>query len=369
MADAYFITPADREVLKQMAAWWRRRGNPRGGNYVPDEEASQAPEVYVAYVPTAGIAALSAGDYTTGTGTGTRLADDVPPSTVCDIYQVVRGDTVSLAPIARSEPIYNVYNTAVAGDQWVLVVREKFGSWQVIPPPSGGEEDCVSAVIDQTGAVGTWDGSDVISLPLEDTVGVINVVAIEYIGTTVTAPDGWTAVYNENDGTFGQWVGYRVVQAVGEDTTFTVSGGGFPTVQSSRHVALSNATIEDSASATGTSDTATAPSVTSAGAGRTLLVALFPSAETPSTPTGMATAGYGTAASGSVVRLWSETVGSGATGTRVSTLSGSATWHAVSMVLGVGDPVNGTDWSGNQIVCGKVVGIGTGPELIDFGST
>jgi len=65
----------------------------------------------------------------------------MPGSADCDIYQIVDdGDgNVTLEYVESFfQTVYNVSSSAIDGDTWVVIKREKYGKWLVEPPGSGG---------------------------------------------------------------------------------------------------------------------------------------------------------------------------------------------------------------------------------------
>lgn len=128
MADAegYYLTEEDRNALRELLdreLRGRRHGRSR---YSLPEETSQSPDVYVAHIPPAGIPAIDVG-VTTGTGSWN---DDTPSSAECGIYRLVEsGGTYDLKPIGITRKVYNIANSAVQGNIWAIVQRDKFGTW------------------------------------------------------------------------------------------------------------------------------------------------------------------------------------------------------------------------------------------------
>lgn len=85
-----------------------------------NDNLNQAPEVYIARVPDAGIPALGEGN------TGTA-SDDAPGSADCDIYKI--NDDDDLERVATLEKtVYNL-STKKIMERWVPVFRDKFGKW------------------------------------------------------------------------------------------------------------------------------------------------------------------------------------------------------------------------------------------------
>lgn len=132
MAQAHYISESDAQILRQMAADYRRRvGNTtgRGRRDGIEDEESNAPEVYIARIPDGGITALD--ENVTGTGTGPPL-DDVASSAECSIYRLLDDGTGTglFEPVdGLSKRVYNLSPNGIEGNQWLPVIRDKFGVW------------------------------------------------------------------------------------------------------------------------------------------------------------------------------------------------------------------------------------------------
>jgi hypothetical protein len=136
VAEAFFLKDSDRKVLMSLIDEAKRRprnttGRPRDSRI--DDEEMPAPEVYVALTPPDGIPALQgdSGSQTgTGTGTGQPGPGDIPGHADCAIYRKLDldGDPV-LEPMGITRDVYNVATVAVSGNTWVLIERDKLGTW------------------------------------------------------------------------------------------------------------------------------------------------------------------------------------------------------------------------------------------------
>lgn len=124
----FFLTQADLVAMKELVSAFRNgRLSLRPG---PIDDTHQAPEVYVALVPEEGLPALQR------LGTGTTEQDgDTPGSVVCEIFRLIDG---RLQSIGRSFPIYNLGGDVSHG--WVLVQRDKFGTWWVSTAGSSSDD-------------------------------------------------------------------------------------------------------------------------------------------------------------------------------------------------------------------------------------
>lgn len=130
----YALTKEERDILREMVKEYRgRRHNTPTRAQTAD--SSQAPEVYIAKVPSAGIPALKKG--TTGTGTHTH---DQPGSAMCSLWNVnaqaylqnTSNPLVLAAMLAASQPIKRLVlnlgqKTIPTG--YILVCRDKWGQW------------------------------------------------------------------------------------------------------------------------------------------------------------------------------------------------------------------------------------------------
>lgn len=158
---AYFLTESDRKKLSEVVNYvdnLRRNASLRSERGTP----SQAPEVYVALTPAAGIAAAAVSGVTT----------DNPVKASCLIHQIlpdeVNGTTNQMMPVTYSYvDVYNITSTAVPGSIWVLIVKDKYGNWIVagVPGSGGGGTATPSNAVQITGALVTPGGTDVSYYP------------------------------------------------------------------------------------------------------------------------------------------------------------------------------------------------------------
>lgn len=135
MAKGYVLSENDREALKRFMDR-TKGGRINSGRDWEEENDHQAPEVYVARTPTGGIPQLDEGS---GVGTGTS-ATDSPGRANCDIYRVKRyGDVPELEDVPNfSKLVYNLAGDLIPGNQWVIVVRDKYGDWFVVNANASG---------------------------------------------------------------------------------------------------------------------------------------------------------------------------------------------------------------------------------------
>lgn len=359
----YFLKQDEVRLLQEVLDLGRQLRIGRANQFTPKEELSSS-GLYVAHVPTDGISALDVGGLS-GTGTGSVVTDDVASSVDCDLYQIL--DDGTLIPLEKAEAVYNVSTSEVLGDTWVPIGQDKFGRWLALGGSSGSDCcECNTALIPLIGV--TLYGTDFVDYNLPDEIGSLSIVMLRYGGgggNAVTPPAGWTVLHDS-----GQcWVGSRVCEGTGESGTFTVTGS-MAALYDYNLVCYSNAAVEKSGHATGSSTTATAPSLDCPGAGRILLflVCAF-GTSTATTPSGMTDVGQDLFALD--VSIFAEDIAvAGATGTRSSTLSPSRFWVAVSLVLATGnsEDASGTTDEGDVFVCGRLKSIGPGSTSGGAGS-
>lgn len=90
-----------------------------------------APEVYIALTPIGGIGKLTDGP-DTGTSVGTG---DIPSYADCTIYRIDDALSEIRLSSAGTRRVYNIWPTDIAGNEIILICREKFGKW--IPTQKG----------------------------------------------------------------------------------------------------------------------------------------------------------------------------------------------------------------------------------------
>lgn len=110
----YVLTEKDRDLLRRVIdREQRRNSNPHARPRTNADTDFMAPEVYLAKAPTGGIPA--------------RLGN-APGSVECDIYKIVEG---ALVTTEFSKTVYNL-GEEIEEETWVVVVRDKYGSWIVL---------------------------------------------------------------------------------------------------------------------------------------------------------------------------------------------------------------------------------------------
>lgn len=136
MAEIYGLTKSERDFLQRLKTDFEgQRYNPaqtRIGFDVYDE-GNQAPETYVALVPSGGIPAA------TNSADGATLdfsQGDKPGQADCEIYKVVNG---GLESIEQNKPVHNLTATAIS-QSWITATRDKFGNWFAVT--GGGGSSC-----------------------------------------------------------------------------------------------------------------------------------------------------------------------------------------------------------------------------------
>jgi len=135
MAGRYLLSEDDIRVLKQVVNAWRDTiGNTQLRGQISDQ-SMQTPDVYVARTPSGGISAVTE-------ETGTAI-EDHPGSADCDLYRIVEtGGDVNLIPLqTTTRTVYNLGNSSIDGDEWILVQKDPFGYWFTSGVISGGSSE------------------------------------------------------------------------------------------------------------------------------------------------------------------------------------------------------------------------------------
>lgn len=136
MEELFALTRQDRNLLDELH---RRLGtlreNAPSARLPIDitDEPPQAPEVYIALVPSGGIPACEG---TTGTGGPNFEAGDVPGYADCGIYRLVNG---IIYYTRQTKRVYNLSGDVIT-QQWITVKRDKFGQW--FADTGGGASNC-----------------------------------------------------------------------------------------------------------------------------------------------------------------------------------------------------------------------------------
>lgn len=148
MADELrFLTEDDVAKIRGMDARIEALSANNSRTTPPPRMSLPGVETYVARTPDGGITALDPG-IASVLGTGTTpdaYGPDIPGSADCTVYQlaVVGGDAgPAVLQVLADEYLVTVYNlgAAVPGDTWVLVTRDRFGTWWVAETDRKGAE-------------------------------------------------------------------------------------------------------------------------------------------------------------------------------------------------------------------------------------
>lgn len=117
----------DIDILRLMVKEYRRRQGVSGTKNPP---VLTAPETYLAKAPPEGIDGRTEAD------------PPVAGYAECELYRINNDNEIvpiELAGDPITQGIYNISRGAVAGDAFILVTRDKYGSWVVVVEDCGEE--------------------------------------------------------------------------------------------------------------------------------------------------------------------------------------------------------------------------------------
>jgi len=152
------LTDDDVKLIQQLLdesgkRWFSTTG--RGAEGSIDHQEIQAPEVYVARVPSTGIPALIEEP-----GTGPGQLNDNPGSALCDIHRVVytaapvgTANDGMMVSVGSKRRVWNLGIISIQGNQWIIALRDKFGYW--FASPAGGEIDVLKTTPQKSGCACT----------------------------------------------------------------------------------------------------------------------------------------------------------------------------------------------------------------------
>lgn len=129
MGKAYLLTEDDVRTLRAVLAAVKGRRQNTTGRPGPWEDDPTSPEMYAAKTPSGGIPAM---------------AGVTPGSADCEIYRLIPSGAVWVLESmgAADKEVFSLAATEVAGNEWVLVQRDKHGRWWVSgtgsTSPTGG---------------------------------------------------------------------------------------------------------------------------------------------------------------------------------------------------------------------------------------
>ena len=167
MAKARELSEAERKVIQETVDRVRRFPFGTSQRPIVRNDLSEAPDVYLARTPAAGLVPLTIGD-DVGTGSGSvstslfnsGLADTLPVAQgCCQVYRVMdlgSGPQILEAPIPPV-CVCNMSSDPIPGNCWVWIQRDKYGMWfvsSVITPMEGWVQ-----VHTLSSTNGKWPGS------------------------------------------------------------------------------------------------------------------------------------------------------------------------------------------------------------------
>lgn len=117
MADIVTLSPDDVRILQQFLDAQRRQVvNPRNRPHFENE--SQSPETYIALTPETDIPGIN----------GTVISYGR-----CNVYRILFGTTEdTLVQVDPAVDVYNLDSQALQSSTWVIVTRDKFGTWVAV---------------------------------------------------------------------------------------------------------------------------------------------------------------------------------------------------------------------------------------------
>jgi hypothetical protein len=208
--DQFTLSQADVDFLKKLRDEHERRNINTPNRFEPPEQEVYVPDIYIAHAIT-GVPALTG---TAGTGTGTGYGD-IPGAATLGLFKL--GGDGQLHPLHYTRKVYNLSTTAIPAG-WVVIERDKWGTWLVSNPQSasgggGGSSGALDAVQLSDGAGGFTNAATLgsgRSLAYDPTISGLT--------TTVSGPGA-----NTSKSSIGNQIGIEGMQAV-------VSGAGSSTI-------------------------------------------------------------------------------------------------------------------------------------------
>ena len=95
-----------------------------------DTDTDEEPKIYVARTPSAGISALG---LSPGTASASDIYDD-PGTGYVDVYEIIEPGEPSFRLVYIDQLVYNLSAQAIAGDIWIIIVKDEFDDWLCVAP-------------------------------------------------------------------------------------------------------------------------------------------------------------------------------------------------------------------------------------------
>lgn len=192
----------DISVLQEIIGAYRR-SHSRGKLLFDDtDDRNPSPDVYIALPQDVGGIPGLVSSGVTGTGTDTTgdNAGDVPGVGTCDIYQIIDG---ALQSTGVTREVLNLSETPIS-QNWITVVRTKFGPWVAGGAGSGANNRTVftiATVTDSAHGTGTLLArpAGCATVPGE-VAGIINIVDVLGCLTLTVGLKGWASYMTDLSG-------------------------------------------------------------------------------------------------------------------------------------------------------------------------
>lgn len=252
----YILSEDDVRILREFLYVYNRQQRyvnafGRGPDNKIDNEEMHTSELYIARSPSLGIPALQS--------MGSTGIGDIPGSALCTVFKTSQSADLTEDVTGYQHTVYNLATTAIPGNSWVIIVRDKYGKWYALqsiaddaeaPDTVSGpgwtaglsNEDCLLLTV--SNAVGvcstipnqeillisddalTWEGLD--NFIYSGGVGLVQFTRIDGHALPTLTIGPYTLIWDKSgidvDGNY--WIEYKGGTALCSDVEGTGSGTG-----------------------------------------------------------------------------------------------------------------------------------------------
>lgn len=170
----YILSEDDVRILREFLYVYNRQQRyvnafGRGPDNKIDHEEMHTSELYIARSSSGGIPALQSFG---STGIG-----DIPGSALCTVFKTSQSADLTEDVTGYQHTVYNISTSAIPGDTWLIIVRDKYGKWYALQSISSGQFETLTG----PGWTAGLSNEDCLLLTVSSAVGICSTIPAQEI--------------------------------------------------------------------------------------------------------------------------------------------------------------------------------------------
>lgn len=172
--DGYALSEKDLRLIREFLYVYNRQQRyvnafGRGPDNKIDHEEMHTSELYIARSPVGGIPALQS--------MGSTGIGDIPGSALCMIFKTSQSADLTEDVTGYQQTVYNLSTSAIPGDTWLIIVRDKYGKWYALQTISSEQFDTITG----PGWTAGLSNEDCLLLTITNAIGKCSTVPAQEI--------------------------------------------------------------------------------------------------------------------------------------------------------------------------------------------